>query len=258
MTSDPYRDLAEPFVGHYDTLRGTVRHSLVSRQLREHLASPPGAVLDVGGGTAHQSLPLARSGYAVTILDPSQETLGRAARQLQQESPEVRERVDLVEARGEDAPEVLAGRSFQTVLCHGVVMYLENPDALLRSLAALLATDGVVSVLAKNASALALRPALQGRWRDALEVFDTDRDVGNLGVVTRGDEPQRVADVFARAGVEEAAWYGVRVLTDYPTRERPGSDLDDVLEAEWEAGRRDPYRRVARLFHWVGVKVRCR
>lgn len=38
--------------------------------------------------------------------------------------------------------------------------------------------DGVVSVLAKNAQALALRPALQARWADALEALDSDRYVG--------------------------------------------------------------------------------
>lgn len=34
----------------------------------------------------------------------------------------------------------------------------------------------------------------------------------------------------------------------------PGKDLSEVLELEWEAGRRDPYRSVARLIHLVGRK----
>lgn len=34
----------------------------------------------------------------------------------------------------------------------------------------------------------------------------------------------------------------------------PDSTLPDVLRLEWEVGRREPYRSVARLFHLVGRK----
>ncbi len=42
-------------------------------------------------------------------------------------------------------------------------------------------------MLTKNASALAMRPALEGRFGDALAALETDRDLGRLGAVTRGD-----------------------------------------------------------------------
>jgi S-adenosylmethionine-dependent methyltransferase len=62
-------------------------------------------------------------------------------------------------------------------------MFVDDPRPLVRSLVKLSRTGGVVSVLAKNAAALALRPALQGRYAEALARFDVDRDVGALGVV---------------------------------------------------------------------------
>jgi hypothetical protein len=34
---------------------------------------------------------------------------------------------------------------------------------------------------------------------------------------------------------------------------RPG-ELADILAVEWEAGRRDPYRRLSRMFHLIGRK----
>jgi ubiquinone/menaquinone biosynthesis C-methylase UbiE len=49
-------------------------------------------VLDVGGGAAHQSLPLARLGYDVTVRDPSPAMLARAEKRLTAEPDDVRRR----------------------------------------------------------------------------------------------------------------------------------------------------------------------
>jgi S-adenosylmethionine-dependent methyltransferase len=46
----------------------------------------------------------------------------------------------------------------------------------------------------------------------------------------------------------------VRVFTDHLGDRMPGEDLPEVLDLEWEAGRREPYRSVARLVHLVGRK----
>lgn len=250
--ADPYAELADRFVSHYASLRGLVRCELVARQLDAHLLPAPARIADVGGGAGHQAIRLARKGYDVVLLDPSEEMLGKARQALQEEDGEVRRRVDLVEAYGEEAPRVLGRSRFDAVLCHGVLMYTEDPGPMIGALAAIARPGGVLSVVAKNAGALALRPALQGRFRDALSVFDADRDVGGLGVLTRGDTVEGLGALMQREGVELVAWYGVRVFTDHRFDLPPGPDLPDVLEAEWEAGRRDPYRQIGRLLHLIG------
>ncbi len=55
-------------------------------------------------------------------------------------------------------------------------------------------------------------------------------------------------------GIELVQWYGVRVFTDHLDDRSPGPNLPGIPELEWEAGRRDPYRSVARLLHLVGRK----
>jgi hypothetical protein len=59
---------------------------------------------------------------------------------------------------------------------------------------------------------------------------------------------------FEEAGVEALRWYGVRVFTDHLGEALPDEVLPEVLELEWEAGRREPYRSVARLIHLLGRK----
>ena len=77
MPQDAWAALADPFVeGAYDSVKGRVRTFVLHTHLLRHLPGPPAAVLDVGGGAAHQSLPLARIGYDVTVLDSSPAMVG--------------------------------------------------------------------------------------------------------------------------------------------------------------------------------------
>jgi S-adenosylmethionine-dependent methyltransferase len=243
------------FVSHYESLRGAVRTHVVHAHLRAHLPPPPAAIVDIGGGAGHQALPLARDGYDVTIVDPSPAMLAAAAEAVNAERPDVAARVSLLAASGEAAPELLGENRFDAVLCHGVTMYLEDPDPLVAALCTLAAKGAVVSIVAKNANNLAVRPALAGDWNAALEAFDVDHQINGLGVDTRGETVDGLTEFVARHGVTRVAWYGVRLFTDGWTPERPPTDEPEtVLAVELEASRRDPYRQLSRLFHLVGIR----
>jgi SAM-dependent methyltransferase len=253
-TEDGWAPLAERFVvQHYSSLRGRVRTHVIHEHLRLHLGPPPRQVVDVGGGAGNQSVPLARTGYEVTIVDPSTAMLERAEQRLAGEDRQVAARVRLLEASGEDAPDVLAGARFDAVLCHGVLMYLDDPEPLVEALCRLAAPGGVVSIMAKNVEVMALRHAHEGDWAAAIAAFDSDRQVNGLGVDTRGDRIEDLSELMARRGVDPLAWYGVRLFTDGWTPDRAAADPEDlVLQAELMASQRDPYRRLSRLFHLVG------
>jgi S-adenosylmethionine-dependent methyltransferase len=251
---DPFAGLAGRYNSSGGILRQVVRYGLVDRALDEHLPDPPANIVDVGGGAGQQAIPLLRKGYEVTILDPSPKMFAEARLRLESEDESVRRRVRLVEGTGERAHEVLGGETFDAVLCHGVLMYLEDARTMIQALSDLANPGGIVSVLTKNAAALAMRPALECRYRDALSSLGADRDRGRLGVPTRGDTVEGLSEAFAGAGLTVERWYGVRVFTDHLGDTMPGEDLPEILELEWEAGKREPYRSVARLIHVVGRK----
>ena len=110
-----------------------------------------------------------------------------------------------------------------------------------------------MSIVAKNVEVMAVRPAPRGDWAGALAAFDHDRQVNGLGrrhAVATSRCPVRAAP---QRGVDPVDWYGVRLFTDGWVPERPATDPEDlVLAVELEASRRDPYRRLSRLFHLVG------
>jgi S-adenosylmethionine-dependent methyltransferase len=253
--ANPFDDAgtAQDFaVGHYSNLRGRVRTANVDGQLAEHLAPDPLRIVDVGGGSGEQSVPLARRGHAVTVADPSEAMLEEARVRLTQEPDTVAARVDLVRAGVDDVVDRLGAGSFDAVLCHGVFMYLDDPQPGLRALVDLATPGGLVSVLATNRRALALRPGLLGDWPCARQLFDSDRYLNGVGVDARADDPDDLGDRLDRLGADTLAWYGVRLFTDaWPIGRPPEDDPDAVLAAEWEAARRDPYRQVSRLFHLI-------
>jgi S-adenosylmethionine-dependent methyltransferase len=255
VSSDDWAALANPFVdGAYASVKGQVRTHVLHAQLLRHLPPPPARVLDVGGGAAHQSLPLARLGYEVTVLDPSPAMLARAERRLTAEPDEVRRRVRLVEAPGERADEATGGERFAAVLCHGVLMYLDQPAPLVEAVCGRVEPGGVVSIMALNARTMAVRPALERRWTAALAAFDATDEVGVLGTPTRGDTVEGLSELLRRHGVEPAAWYGVWLFADWMDLPPERTDVAAVADVELQASLRDPYRQLSRVFHLVGAR----
>lgn len=242
----------------YASVKGCVRTYVLHQQLLEHLPSPPAPVLDVGGGAGHQSFPLAQAGYDVTLLDPSSAMLDKAQQRLQRLPGEAQGRVTLVEADGENADEAVSGQRFAAVLCHGVLGYLEQPEPLVNQLCRCAAAGGVVSIMAGNAKAMAVRPALERRWDDALASFDSRGEIGVLEVPTRADTVEELSELLRGRGVEPLRWYGVWLFVDwldFSGAELDPGDAEQVAAAavvELDASRRDPYRQLSRVFHLVG------
>ncbi|NUR67613.1 MAG: methyltransferase domain-containing protein [Streptomyces sp.] len=232
----------------------------MARQLDEQIAGrfPVGQrlrVLDVGMGQGTQALRLARAGHQVTGVEKDPTMLMAAREALAGEPEGIRERVRLVQSDGRDTGVHFLPGSFDVVLCHGVLMYVEEPDALLAGLARMLAPGGLVSLLVRNADALAMRPGLSGDWAATLDSFDTVSYTNRLGLDVRADRLAALTATLAGIGAPLQAWYGVRVFTDTAADEAEiPADVESLLACEERAGRTDPYRAVAALLHLCGVR----
>ncbi|MFJ1650981.1 class I SAM-dependent methyltransferase [Streptomyces sp. NPDC088337] len=235
----------------------------MARQLDEQIAGryPVGQrlrVLDVGMGQGTQALRLARAGHQVTGLERDQTMISVARAALAAEPEGIRARMRIVEGDGQDTGVHFLPGSFDVVLCHGVLMYIEEPDPLLAGLARMLAPGGLLSLLVRNGDALALRPGLSGEWPTALAAFDTTAYRNRLGLEVRADRLAHLTATLAGIGAPLRTWYGVRVFTDTAADDaEPPADtetLETLLAAEERAGRTDPYRAVAALLHLCGVR----
>ncbi|MEU1376328.1 methyltransferase domain-containing protein [Streptomyces triculaminicus] len=243
-------------------MRNIVRQELVARQTDEQIAArfPVGRrlrVLDVGPGQGTQALRLARAGHEVTGLEPDPRMVEALRLALSAEPAGIQERVRIVEGDGRDTGAHFLPGTFDVVLCHGVLMYVAEPDPLLAGLARVLAPGGVLSLVVRNADALAMRPGLSGDWDTALAAFDSPAYTNRIGVEARADRREALTATLAGIGAPLQAWYGVRVFTDLAADDQAppvGAELERLLAAEDRAGRTDPYRAVAALLHLCGVR----
>jgi S-adenosylmethionine-dependent methyltransferase len=141
---------------------------------------------------------------------------------------------------------------YDLVCCHGVAMYLPSLDDTARALVRACRPRGLVSLLTRNRSGIAMRAGMRGEWAAALGGFDARSYDNRLGVeAVRADDPNEVRAALAAAGAVCTAWYGVRLFTDHWGQEPPGDDFTQLLAAEEEAGQRDPYRLLAALTHTI-------
>ena len=250
---------ADRWLSRLGSVRNVIRQELAARFLADHLPrrNAPLRVLDAGCGQGTQGLRLAALGHVVVGVDPDARMLDAFGGALAGEDDAVRARVTLVQGRVEDLPALLEAGTYDVVLCHGVLMYVPDPQPLVRALAVMAAPNGVVSILARNQAGIALRAGHRGRWAEALAALGGDPSYTNeLGAPARADTVSDLIAVIETSGLDPLAWYGVRVLCDTSTLDAnpppPGSDeLAALLAAEELAGRRDPWRSVAPLFQVI-------
>ncbi|WP_431313001.1 class I SAM-dependent methyltransferase [Streptomyces silvensis] len=237
--------------------REAVQQELVGRQLDERIVArfPLGRrlkVLDVGMGRGAQALRLARAGHDVTGVERDPDGLSAVRAAVAAEPEGIRSRMRIVEGDGRDTGVHFLPGSFDVVLCHGVLMHVEEPDALLAGLGRMLAPGGLLSLVVRNADALAMRPGLRGDWAGALASFGADTYRDAAGTEVRAHRLDAVGQALAGIAAPLVSWYGVRLFSEAVDVPEPGPALEALLAAEERAGRTEPYRRVATLLHLCG------
>lgn len=238
----------ERWIERLGNLRNLVRQKLISRQLAEHVDSGA-SVLDVGCGQGTQAIRLAQRGCSVTGLDPSRDLLSR----LRTGADQAGVSIEVVEGELGDIARLLGARVFDAVCAHGLLMYLDDADEALGLLAERVKPGGVLSVTFRNRDGLAFRPGMRRNWQAAIAAFDTDSYINELGVQARAHTLDDIAQTVSQLGLSVDTWYGVRLFTDTAESDEPTpqDDLELLLQAEWLAGQRDPYRRLASQIHLV-------
>lgn len=255
--------------GRLGSLRNVVRQEVVSRQLAGAVDGRVGRALDVGAGQGTQALALARRGWEVDALDPDP-AMRAACDDARATAP-----VDVaarVHTWSGDLTGLADGRpgglpaTHDLVLCHGVVMYLPDPEPVVATLAGRVTHGGHLSILARNAAAVPFRPARRGDWPGALAAFDeamaathSGRDVtytNGLGASCRADRVEHLVGLLAAHGLVDVRWFGVRVAVDVVDPDVPApsdpAELAALLDVEERLGAADPFRAVAPLVHVLG------
>jgi len=241
---DRFAGKAEWFDAHYRAARGRVRLELVLERLSGALPPPPARILDVGGGTGAFAIPLAGLGHRVTLLEQSAEWLDRARSSASAAEVEI----DFVNVRLEALADAALG-PFDVILCHAVLMYVDEPKEALASLRSVAAPDAVLSLLEKNRDGIAPRPGLRGDYAEAHRLLTERESIGGLGVANRASSVGEWLAMLRETGWTVEEWAGVRLFSDLAPDDLDAHAYAALLDLERAAGMKDPYRQMSRLVH---------
>lgn len=249
---------ADKYAAYLRTPAGRLRSELAWENMRRFL--PAGLsqrrALDVGGGTGFASVQLARNGFEVVLLDGSEEML-RIARE-QAEAGGQEQRVSFCCADAGRLPEIFDAESFDAVVCHNVLEYLERPAVTVRDIAHILRKDATLSVLVRNRAGEVLRAAIKsGDWELAAANLNAETVVENLyGKPVRIFSLAEVRDLLVRAGLEVVAEIGVRVFFDYANLEDVAeASYSQIFELESELGARSEFAAIARYIQVIARRA---
>jgi SAM-dependent methyltransferase len=223
--------------------------------LRRELASAgrPLTVVDVGGGTGGFAVPIAQAGHDVTVVDASPDALAALARRAAEAG--VAERIRGVQGDGDALAELIAPDSADLVLCHSLLEVVDDPDTVVKAVAAALRPAGAASVLVASRAAAVLARAIGGHLDTAAALLRAaDGSAGVRDTVRRRYDADTAAALLRAAGLAVEQTHGVRVIADL----LPGAVLegqDDALVAfELAASALPPYRDVATQLHLFARK----
>ncbi len=250
-----FRTGAAMYAAYLETPEGRLRLDLSFANLREFLpqATTSLQALDIGCGTAAIAVRLARLGLHVTLLDASAPMLDFAERTARETG--VTERIALKEGDAEQLATLFKAGSFDLILCHNLLEYVDDPGAVLRGAVRTLRNpSGMLSVLVRNQAGEVLKAAIQGG-----DLVATERNLtaewgheSLYGGQVRLFTPQSLRAMLVGASLAVAAERGVRVLSDYlpPTVSR-NDEYERIFELERKLGRRPEFAAVARYTHFL-------
>jgi len=167
MTAKPdgerFQRDAHKYAAYLETPEGRLRSDLAFANLQDFLplqAKPSSRALDLGYGTGAAAVRLARLGIHVTLLDPSRAMLDIANHTAQQAG--VTDQVVLQQGDASRLTNLFPAASFDVILCHNMLEYVDDPDAVMCSAArALRDSSAIVSVLVRNRAGEVFKAAIQ-------------------------------------------------------------------------------------------------
>ncbi|HEY0637935.1 MAG TPA: class I SAM-dependent methyltransferase [Pseudonocardiaceae bacterium] len=237
-----------------------MRGDAVYRALEREIAaaadrgSRPVRVLDVGGGSGVWAVPLAASGCAVTVVDPSPDALAVLRRRATEAGCAAR--VTALQGDTDVLADVVAPGAADLVLAHGVLEVVDDLDAAVGALAVATAPGGVLSVLVANRFAAVLTRAMAGRVAEARALLADPEGRSTAGGgadgLRRRLDSVRLDALLGAAGLRVELLQGHGVVADLV----PGAVLDAnpgaaeaLAELELVAAVTPPLRDIATRLH---------
>ncbi len=199
---------------------GGPRTTAVQRVLDAHAEQQRAAlgrplrVLDLGGGTGGTAVPLAVAGHELTVVDPSPDALFSLRRRATEHG--VQDHVRALQGDADTVRDLVgADPAFDLVCLHGTLEVVDDPEAAVGAVAALLTPGGTFSLVVAQRLHAVLSNALAGRLERARAVLERpDGRWGEDDPAPRRFDEAAVLELVRAHGLTPVHVQGVRVFAD--------------------------------------------
>jgi S-adenosylmethionine-dependent methyltransferase len=256
--SGRFQNGADKYAAYLETPEGRLRCDLAFANLEDFLPLPQAQLslraLDLGCGTGAAGVRLARLGIHTTLLDSSPAMLEVAKRAAQE--ARVEEKIALKHGDAAQAAYLFPAGSFDIVLCHNILEYVDDPNAVLSAASQVLRNDstGILSVLVRSRAGEVLKAGIEAGDLGAAEGYLT-AEWGNeslFGGQVRLFTSDSLQAITKGASFAVAAERGVRVISDYlPPQVSRREEYERILELERKLGSRPEFAAVARYLQII-------
>jgi 2-polyprenyl-3-methyl-5-hydroxy-6-metoxy-1,4-benzoquinol methylase len=149
--------------------------------------------------------------------------------------------------------------SFDVILCHNLLEYVDDPGAVLHSAAGVLRdSSSILSLLVRNQAGEVLKAAIQaGNLATAEDCLTAEWGQESLyGGRVRLFTPDNLRSMLKAASLAAIAERGVRVLADYlPPRISRACEYERIFRLERKLGSRPEFAAVARYTQWLARRA---
>lgn len=252
QTDNRFENEVGKYAAYLQTPEGRLRLDLAFANVQEFLPATEGSnapcALDLGCGPGGTAIRLARQGFKVTLLDSSLAMLKVAQRAVLDAG--IDGQVTLKNGDATKLPNLFAPRSYDTILCHNVLEYVDDPSAVLCETARLLRnSSAMLSVLVRSQAGEVLKAAIQtGDLAAADAALTSEWGHESLyGGKVRMFTLQEIGELMNAASLRIIAERGVRVIIDYlPPQVSRTKEYARIFDLERKLGSRPEFVGTAR------------
>lgn len=246
------RSLPE-YLRDVETTSGKLFYSITWSQIKEHLTKNKElSILDIGSGFGLTSIWFSEQGHRVTGMDITPDMI----RVAEQKAKEKQQKITFLTGQIEYVDKILKGKTYDWILCHNVLGYLDEPAEALEKLYSILNPGGYISIVTHNPAAKVLKKAIvEMDLIHANEMINKEKEFNPLiGAYVNQYSVTTFQTWFNQMGLDLLQHYGIRCVFDYmkdeEQRENPNS-LQDLLNLELQLGKSTPYRDIAFFYHFI-------
>ena len=250
--SDRFQNGADKYAAYLETPEGRLRADLAFANLQEFLPASARVnslrALDLGCGTGAAAVRLARHGIHVTLLDSSPTMLALAERTIVEAG--VSDKITVKHGDAAQLADIFQTRSFDIILCHNLLEYVDDPGAVLRGAVRVMRdSSAILSVLVRNQSGEVLKAVLQTGDLAAAE-HNLTAEWGQESLYGGGVRlftSEALEAILKDASLTNNARRGVRVIADYlPAQISRSAEYERIFALERKLGKRREFFGVAR------------